>query len=60
MLSHYLYGCEPQYVVDIPIKLYAIHVIFVDILKFNKKMYNEIMILLYTMYNRIILLLYIF
>ena len=32
-VSHYLYGCEPQYVVDISMKLYATHVIFVDFLK---------------------------
>jgi len=36
-VSHYLYGCEPQYVVDISMKLYATHVIFVDFLKLWKK-----------------------
>lgn len=36
-VSHYFYGCEPQYVIDISMKLYAIHVISEDFLKLWKK-----------------------
>ena len=33
-VSHYFYGCEPEHIVGISMKPYAIHVTFVDFLKF--------------------------
>lgn len=63
MLFHYFYGCEPQYIVDIFMKLYAIHVYHESVIPLyisfsRNKIKNGIVILLYTLYSKITLLQY--